>query len=381
MKQFEYDLSKAFAPMPGQFHENIEEAFERGEIYMKKRHKIMTLLSAAAVLAVAFAVGALAVNNLNTPAPDRVTVAQPQATLTPEPEEKSGQDELRSMNTPAPDRVTTAQPQATLPPDSINSEEDSGQDALHFIEGDPSDPGALYLLLSNAYWTYVQENGLDADSRLIYTMTVELEYCWAEIKDDENCDDVIRQRLMEGMGLSESFIAGHDLVNDVIACLRSMGLVQSETEIRLEADDGENIGSAAEPSDDKADSGEAAQENISQNLEESNVELDTLSSEEKERIAAEYALFGVWYDREADAWYYKEALVRSFRDVLRLPEEEEGNVRAFYNPEGAVDIQALRDYSAPDSHGCGKLTGVAPLDSKEMEYALEEARSGAAPNG
>ncbi len=68
------DFDRAFAKTPAAIHDSIIEAFEKGERAMRFRHKITTMVSAAAALVVIVAVAALAAGSLGigTPKEDRV---------------------------------------------------------------------------------------------------------------------------------------------------------------------------------------------------------------------------------------------------------------------------------------------------------------------
>jgi len=73
MKNIDFD--RAFAKTPEEIHESILTAFEKGEKHMKFRYKLISAVSAAAVLLVAFAVIALAGREMSAPKPD--TLAAP----------------------------------------------------------------------------------------------------------------------------------------------------------------------------------------------------------------------------------------------------------------------------------------------------------------
>ena len=74
-------LERAFTEMPPELPDRVEAAFRRGEIEMKRRHRIMTTLAAMAACAVVFAAMALAASKLSAPRPD--TVAAPDVTQAP----------------------------------------------------------------------------------------------------------------------------------------------------------------------------------------------------------------------------------------------------------------------------------------------------------
>ena len=65
MKKIDFD--RAFAKTPEEIHESILTAFEKGEKHMKFRYKLISAVSAAAVLLVAFAVIALPPSRIPSP--------------------------------------------------------------------------------------------------------------------------------------------------------------------------------------------------------------------------------------------------------------------------------------------------------------------------
>lgn len=76
MKTVEKRLDRAFTEAPSELYDAVELAFQRGEKAMKKRHKIMASLSAAAAFAVLALGIALAAGRLTAPRPDPVVAAQ-----------------------------------------------------------------------------------------------------------------------------------------------------------------------------------------------------------------------------------------------------------------------------------------------------------------
>lgn len=76
MKLDETRLSRAFTDAPIELSDAVEAAFRRGETAMKKRHKMMLALSAAAACAVIFAALALAAGRLTAPRKDPVAAAR-----------------------------------------------------------------------------------------------------------------------------------------------------------------------------------------------------------------------------------------------------------------------------------------------------------------
>ena len=93
------------------------------------------------------------------------------------------------------------------------------------------------------------------------------------------------------------------------------------------------------------------------------VTLHNIEPEAMKAIAREYEPFGITYDAERDAWYYKGEPIRSFTDVLSSNGESltGGNFRGVirnFAGEGTVDVRAVRDYDQADEDGTGRLTGV-----------------------
>lgn len=192
MKKHETDirLEKAFLPMPHEMKEEIEYAFERGEKAMKKRNKIISMLGAAALVSVFFAVVALAANELGTPQADNIVLS-------------------------AGEKLMQEDAQATLVPLETET-----ADSVHFYQGDFTDPDALYILLSNAYWNYARENNLDMDSRVVFAAAQELISIPDNFPEGTNrWASPVLETLRSVLGFDEDFIARHYLGNDVIACL------------------------------------------------------------------------------------------------------------------------------------------------------------------
>lgn len=214
MKQHEFEirLEDAFVPMPPEIPDEIEQAFERGEKAMKKRYKIMSALSVAAVISLFFAVAALAVNGINAPKPDKVALSA-----------GTDKQQLEPALTPAlhPEPGTTGK----------EEQEMKDYSGASFYDGEFSDPEALYVLLSNAYWTYAHENNLEMDSRAVFAAARELKNIIVANNDGEKSQmsTPIRECLQSALGLDADFIARHYLVNDVLNCLYgSVGSLQEE---------------------------------------------------------------------------------------------------------------------------------------------------------
>lgn len=101
MRSNEYlkHLDRAFTKTPPELTASVEEAFRRGEMAVKQRHKIMTVLSVAAAVAVLCAALALAAGAMLRPRRDNVVAAR-------------GKGEGPSVYTPVPE--TTPQPEQPL---------------------------------------------------------------------------------------------------------------------------------------------------------------------------------------------------------------------------------------------------------------------------
>ena len=126
MKPDEKRLERAFTEAPSELRDAVELAFQRGAKAMKKRHKIMVSLSAAAVFAVLVLGIALAAGRLTAPRPDPVVTAQGGGTkpsaeptqdimnqITPEP---TPTPEITPEPTPMPEITPTPTPEVTPEP-------------------------------------------------------------------------------------------------------------------------------------------------------------------------------------------------------------------------------------------------------------------------
>lgn len=199
--RFEIRLEDAFMPMPSEVSEKIERAFERGEEAMKQRYKIMSMLSVAAVISVFFAVAALAVTGINAPKPDKVTLSSAMSKQQMEP---------ASTFAKHPETETI----------EIGEQDARDYSEASFYDGEFSDPKALYVLLSNAYWTRAHENDLEMDSRAVFDAASELGNIFMNNDGDvSQMSRRIRECLQNVLGFEADFIARHYLVNDVLNCL------------------------------------------------------------------------------------------------------------------------------------------------------------------
>ena len=199
MKHEKIDLKAAFMPATVDLQERIEMAFERGEREMKKRHKIMSLLSAAAVFALVFAAGAFAVNEMRSPKPDNVA------------------------QTMAAGKLTAAQTAQPVTEDAAAAQADNQSLIFEpdFAHIDPADPNALETLLNMAYRDYCELNGIEMQSQWVdgyaLNMLEAIPYEYGEEK--ENWIQRVRDVLKGYLGFDLDYIEKNCLTNYVIACL------------------------------------------------------------------------------------------------------------------------------------------------------------------
>ena len=98
----------------------------------------------------------------------------------------------------------------------------------------------------------------------------------------------------------------------------------------------------------------------------------TLSANELEEMAKEYAIFGVTYDTKENQWYFDGEKVRFFRDVLTSNGESltngnfKGTMRTF-SGNGTIDIYTVRDFSNLDASGNGTLIGIEKFSQEEFD--------------
>lgn len=96
------------------------------------------------------------------------------------------------------------------------------------------------------------------------------------------------------------------------------------------------------------------------------------SPEEMEKIAAEYAPFGVTYDAKADVWYYKDEKIHVFQDILMSNGESatggrfSGSLRQYNQEDGTVDICTVRDFEVLNAEGNGTLKGIECRTQKKQ---------------
>lgn len=118
-----------------------------------------------------------------------------------------------------------------------------------------------------------------------------------------------------------------------------------------------------------ADNSSTAQESSQGNASQGNVTIaysseDIMTPEELAKLYAVYEPFGLTYDKKQDCFYYNGKLVLQFVDVLASNGESfssgkfKGSMRQVGNPDGEIEIKAVRDYTKLDANGYGTLIGI-----------------------
>lgn len=200
----EFRFREAFAPMPVELSDCIEEAFERGEKAMKRRRKTIALLSAAAVISVAFAAAALAGRSLYAPVPDNVAAAPVQTA-----------------------QMLTAIDEPTLTITSVPFEKEENEDEnerLAFLISmekiDKTDRDSLRQILNLAASEYARQSETEIAADAIEITQVSLQKIAVNYHGSTaDWKQEVRECLMGEMGFTEAFIEEGSLVNHVIACL------------------------------------------------------------------------------------------------------------------------------------------------------------------
>lgn len=206
----EFRLRDAFAPMPVELSDCIEEAFERGERAMKRRRKIVAVLSAAAVVSVTFAAVALAGKSLYTPVPDNVAAAPVQTikmlTAIDEPAQETG---ITPEPTPEP-----------LPFEEKEVENERLAFLISLEEIDKTDQDSLRQILNLAASEYVRQGGVEPAADAIEITEASLKEIGVSYYGSTAAwKEEVRQCLLGEMGFTEAFIEEGFLVNHVLACL------------------------------------------------------------------------------------------------------------------------------------------------------------------
>lgn len=405
MKTPEIDYRKAFIPATAELEAAVEEAFERGEREMKKRYKMITLLSAAAALALVFAVGALAAGGLKAGTPDSVvysagSVAPTEAPMNGEP----------------------------LPAESEGEKGEKTEIALR-------------VYLDEMYEKFCTEKGRERKASALYqTLGALLELDGMKYGAITR-EDIIRSCLTSVLEMDEDFIRENGMTEVIEACLDGADAVTAElTEDEVVADEvseekmeedreedrEEDVAYDADPPPEKAAESAAdadiaavssAEENggtvelaqddaelaaneawegtvviLTQgtyentqeeqgyyfmNEESAATETGRMDEESLRKFIEEYAPFGVSYDAGEDAWFWNGECVRYFLDVLGCNGEEdengrtEWNMRSFMDLKGSVDIKTVRDDSDLDENGYGRLTDIVEWKDAQEDPIAE----------
>lgn len=385
MKTPKMNYYEAFIPVTDELEAAVEEAFERGEREMKKRYKLMTLLSAAAALALVFAVGALAVDGLKPGTPDSVVYAAGSFAPTKTPGEKGHAETIYATPTPLPMATEEPYPDiiyATTTPLPMATQEEKTEIALRTY-------------LDEMYAQFCAEKGAKRQAAALYQALAGL-LSMDEYEEAIAREEVISGILTEILGMDADFIRENGMPEVIAACLdggETAAEEMAEDEVVADAA-AEAVLESAEEAPAQGDAAELAQENAS--LAESVQDERTmvtltlasreaaqegrgyyvvsqegaieegglLDAQQLRQLIEEYAPYGVTYDEAAGAWRWNGQLVRYFLDVLSSNGEEidsgsfEGSLRSFKCARGSVDIRTVRDASDPDENGYGRLTGV-----------------------
>lgn len=206
----EFRLRDAFAPMPVELSDCIEEAFERGERAMKRRRKIVAVLSAAAVVSVTFAAVALAGKSLYTPVPDNVAAAPVQTIKM-----------LTAIDEPAQETGITPEPTSEpLPFEEKEVENERLAFLISLEEIDKTDQDSLRQILNLAASEYVRQGGVEPAADAIEITEASLKEIGVSYYGSTAAwKEEVRQCLLGEMGFTEAFIEEGFLVNHVLACL------------------------------------------------------------------------------------------------------------------------------------------------------------------
>lgn len=338
--EIDHHYQEAFIALTPELEAGVERAFERGEREMKKRYKMMTLLTAAAALALVFAVGALAVEGMRKETPDRAVYS-----------------------------VEGVKPAATL----IDAEKDAEKAEL-----------SLRAYLDGMYERFCTEQGRERKAAALYRTLAAL------LEMEDYTQEGISACLMEMLEMDADFIRENGMTEVIAACLDGKDVEVAElAEDEVVADEAaeaslgatedvtELMQDGVAPAESMQESGEvmieawgadeATQEGrgyyfVSEAG--ASEEGKPLDAETLERLIAEYEPFDVTYDAAAGAWRWKGRLVRCFLDVLKSNGEDvdsgsfEGSLRTFKCTRGSVDIRTLRDMDDVDGRGYGRLIGI-----------------------
>lgn len=134
MKQSDFD--RAFAQTPVEIHEAIVTAFEKGEKRMKFRYKLISTVSAAAVLVVVFAVIAFAGWEIRMPKPD--VMASPSKNTTRDLELNEENEIAAPSKSTARDLEVSEDIQRKLESKSMLPQKRGDEDSTYFVTPEPT---------------------------------------------------------------------------------------------------------------------------------------------------------------------------------------------------------------------------------------------------
>lgn len=352
MKTPKMNYREAFIPVTDELEAAVEEAFERGEREMKKRYKLMALLSAAAALALVFAVGALAVDGLKPGTPDSVVYVAGSFAPMETPDEKSHAETMYATPTPLPMAMREEKTEI-----------------------------ALRTYLEEMYAQFCAERGVKRQVAALYQVLAEL-LSMAEYEEAIAREELISGILTEILGMDADFIRENGMPEVIAACLdgREMAAEElAEDEVVAEAT-AEAVLRRTEEASAQGDAAELAQEGGGYYVvsEEGAIEEGgLLDAQQLRQLIEEYVPYGVTFDEDAGAWRWNGQLVRYFLDVLSSNGEKidsggfEGSLCSFKCARDSVDIRTMRDASDPDENGYGRLTGIEAWTQVQDATVLE----------
>lgn len=111
----------------------------------------------------------------------------------------------------------------------------------------------------------------------------------------------------------------------------------------------------------------------------------TLTEQEKQKIAGEYAAFGVTGDAETGIWYFHGQKVRFFLDILTSNGEPadsgnfHGSIRQWQNDDGEIDIYTVRDFQKQNDEKNGTLKSIQAYSQQEFDARTQKEKDCMAP--
>ncbi len=224
-------LMKAFAPVPPEFEESIEIAFQRGALAMRRRRRFAVGLGAAAAFVVLIGVAALAAGNLGRPRPDNVVLfGGGAAQATPMTMASGGSSTRLPLQT-----VSNATPM----PVQTASGGEANPTPLQTAASDAS--LSLEQRLTNVLTACIEEGGAQAGAGTQTKRVDKAVRILMEVPEAYGADTAlwlapIRECLLRELGLSEDYIAEKELVNLLVRYLRDVEVaVETATPMPTEA--------------------------------------------------------------------------------------------------------------------------------------------------